>query len=123
MEDELRSALLDRLRLCSSIKAADRAFIIDVRSGSELFAIECAISSRRGNEEIRSVADVDIRIDTITPMQSSPPTYQWFQRKQFNYVHIANSARLTRNRRKLFKRAFEYASPLLDLIQADPCLN
>ncbi|WQF76978.1 Putative S-adenosyl-L-methionine-dependent methyltransferase superfamily [Colletotrichum destructivum] len=116
-EGEVVTALLDRLYLGWPIESADRAVFLDVRGKSELWAVECKIvSNTYGDEKVVNIEKrVSIRVNAINLMQRLPD-HKWFQQKQFSYVHIANSARLRKNRRRLIERAFRSLKP-------DGCLD
>ncbi|KAK2036768.1 hypothetical protein LZ31DRAFT_601022 [Colletotrichum somersetense] len=107
--DEIVSLVVDRLCLCPSIRSSTQALIVHVHSDSKVWLLECAIYSRscRYTEEIRSVDDLCIDVAAITPLQS----YDWFNQKRFNDIHIFNSARLLSDRRLLFKKAYRCLEP------------
>ncbi|KAK1996452.1 hypothetical protein LX36DRAFT_671696 [Colletotrichum falcatum] len=101
---DLIVSTVDHLSLYPSVRSAGQALIVDVRSDSTVWLLECAIcwgiSGYRG--EPSSEDDLWIGLDTINKLQS----YEWFNQKCFNCIYIFNSARLMRDRELLFQQAY-----------------
>ncbi|KDN60778.1 hypothetical protein CSUB01_05970 [Colletotrichum sublineola] len=83
---EMLSLVVDRLSLRPPIRPARRALIVDVRSNSELWFLECAIYSRRHGtaKEIMSVDDLCIDVDGITPSPRCLETQGFWDLQDFD---------------------------------------